>query len=403
MAKYDIRKTKIGTGETANIADDKAIPIYEGFHFPKGWSKAVDLDFFNNTKNFTLSILHGKVSTDTQLSIGFGLAGPSWAGTMDVDGSLDGKSLQLNIYNDNFVSGMLMGAAISFAFNLQIQYQRETFEFEWRHPFDAHWKMAWHDLIRMSPQAEFDLLTALYNLVKLVVGIGKFIPGISKILKVLPDIDLPIPRTYNQGIAEHVSSSVLFPGGLEFPTQIEGTWDLITIIELVGASAVEVAQPEVSPIVEIYLKLQKVLKTFVTPAFETGPVIGFKFITYLRITGVNAYWGDDKYEASNVKELGEGLVGDLSDSAPDSAPDKLGIEFDHRPAVDFTLGWYGKLSWLKIFAIGDQKEVSAGDLWSGFTTPIGQAYTYEIRNDEGSTSTDKVVVEKVDAWIFDTN
>lgn len=397
MGQYDIARTKIATGETADIADNNAIPIYQDFHFPKDWSKAFDFDFFNNDKDVSISILHGKIITDAQLSIGLGLAGPNWAGTMEMEGSVDGDTMQLDVTTDDFVSGMLIGAGIDFTFTLGVQLRRETFEFEWGLPPSAHWQMAWHDLFRETSVTQVDLLTMMFNLAKKVESLGKYVPGLSKVLKVLPDIDLPIPRSHNQGITDHISSSPLFTGGLEFPTQLEATWDLVQIAEAVGGTAVEAAQPETTPFVELTLKLNKVLKAFIKPNVETGPVMGFKFLTFLRISGINASWGSDTYELTDVGQIGSGISAGLPAAAQleTAAPDRLGVKFDHRPAVEFELGWYAKVSWLKIFSYHKQEEIGAGDIWSGFMTPIGLAYTYELSNTEGSTAVDEISVTMV--------
>ncbi len=397
MAQYEIAKTKIATGKTANIADDNGIPIYQDFHFPKDWSKAFDFDFFNSEKNVSVSILHGKIVTDAQLSLGVGLAGPNWAGTMEMEGDVNGDTMKLDITTDNFVSGMLIGAGVDFTFNLGIQLKRETFEFEWRHPLSAHWQMEWHEVFSENSVTQVDMLTMLYNLAKKVISLGKFVPGLSKVLKVLPDIELPIPRSYNQGIADHISSSALFPGGLEFPTLIEGSWDLVQIAEAVGGTAVEVAQPETTPFIELTLKLNKVLKGFIKPSVETGPLMGVKFITFLRISGINAYWGLEKYELTDVSQEGSGISAQLpaAAQAKTTAPNRLGVEFDHRPAVEFDLGWYAKVSWLKIFSLSKHERLGAGDIWSGFTTPIGLAYTHELINTQGSTSVADIKVTMV--------
>ena len=403
MAQYDIAKTKIGTGETANIADDNAVPIYKNFHFPKDWSKAFDFDFFNTESDVSISILHGKITTDAQLSVGLGLAGPNWAGTMEVEGSVDGDSMQLDVTTDNFVSGMLIGAAIDFTFNLGIQLRRETFHFEWGLPPSAQWKMAWHDLFRETSVTQVDMLTMMFNLAKSVVSLGKYVPGLSKVLKVLPDIDLPIPRSYNQGIANHISSHPWFTGGLDFPTELEATWDLVQIAEAVGGTAIEVAQPETTPLVELTSKLNKVLKGFIKPSVETGPVFGCKFITFLRISGINASWGSTTYELTDVGQLGSGILAGLPAAAQSETtpPDRLGVRFDHRPAVEFDLGWYVKVSWLKIFSYQKQEEIGAGDIWSGFTTPIGLAYTYDLSNAQGTTTVDDIDVHIVgNGWLI---
>ena len=178
---------------------------------------------------------------------------------------------------------------------------------------------------------------------------------------------------------------------------IEGSWDLVQIAEAVGGTAVEVAQPETTPFIELVLKLNKVLKAFIKPSVETGPLIGFNFITFLRISGVNAYWDADKYELTNVSQWGNGISASLPAAAQGktTAPSRLGVEFDHRPAVEFDLGWYAKVSWLKIFSLSKHERIGAGDIWSGFTTPIGLAYTHELSNTQGSTSVADIEVTMV--------
>jgi hypothetical protein len=316
---------------------------------------------------------------------------------MEMEGSVDGDTMQLDVTTDNFVSGMLIGAGIDFTFTLGIQLRRETFEFEWGLPPSVHWKMAWHDVFRESSVIQVDMLTMMFNLAKKVESLGKYVPGLSKVLKVLPNIDLPVPRFYNQGITDHISSSPLFTGGLDFPTQLEASWDLVQIAEAVGGTAVEVAQPETTPFVELTLKLNKVLKAFIKPSVETGPVMGVKFITFLRISGINASWDSVTYELTDVGQIGSGISAALPAAAQleTTPPTRLGVEFDHRPAVEFELGWYTKVSWLKIFSYHKQKEIGASDIWSGFTTPIGLAYTYELSNAAGSTSVDEIAVTMV--------
>ncbi len=404
MANYHIDNTKIGTGETANIADSKAIPIYEYFHFPENWSKAFDFDLLKMNKDVEISILHGKVSTDAQLSLGLGLAGPNWAGTMDVEGDVKDKTLLLDITNDQFVAGMLIGADASLTLNLAFQYKRETFEFDWRHPFSSHWTYAWHDLLRINKVMQFDLLNALATIavdgVKIVVTLLKLVPGLGKIAKLMPDVTYPNPRTFNSGISSHVSNNFLFSGGLDFPTTLEASFNLIDIIEVLGKTGVEVVQPELIPIVEVETKLEKLMK-WIKPSFSTGPIFGWNFTTYLRISGINAYWGEDKQSLSDITTVGSEIKASLSDAAPENAPDSIGIEFDHRPTIDNTLGWWIELTWLKIFSVQREVRISPGDISADFAVPAGNAYTYEIRNNVGSQSSDDVVVTRVADWIIE--
>ncbi len=403
MASYHIENTRIGTGETANIADDNAIPIYEYFHFPKNWSKGFDFNFFDLNKDVTISILHGRVSTDAQLSLGFGLAGPNWAGAMDVEGNVTDDTLLLDITNDQFVAGMLVGADASLTLNLAFQFERETFEFDWRHPFSSHWTYAWHDLARVNTVFQFDLLTTLVNIavvgVKIVKALLKLIPGLSKIIKLLPDVTLPAPRSFNSGISDHVSSSSFFTGGLDFPTSLEASFNLIDIAEVLGKTGVEVVQPELIPAIEIETKMETLAK-WIKPTVGTGPIFGLNFTTFLRISGINAYWGTEKHKLTDVHTVGAEIEAKLPAEAPQSAPDGLGIEFDHRPAIDFTIGWYVSLTWLKIFSVQPEKRRHPSDFSDAFTVPAGDAYTYEVRNNVGSTSADDIVVTMVEDWIF---
>lgn len=360
---YTINRTKIGTGETADVASQKAIPIYEDFHFPKNWAKSFDWNFWDIDKDLNLSILHGKVAMDSQVSLAFGLAGPSWAGTMELEGTVDNKELKLNFFNENFVSGMLIGAGLDFTFNFQIQYQRETFHFDWRHPLKAPWTMAWHNLLTIEKTSQFDLLTSLFNLAKLFAKLGKFVPKLSEILDVLPDIELPIPRTYNHGIADHISSSLLFLKGMEFPTKIELSLDFVELLKDVGEDTLETFIPELIPFMEIGRKLDKLLSICIKPSYEFGPVLGVSFITLLRLSGVNAYWNDKKYKSEHVKKLGDGLTANLLETPPSSAPGHLGIEFDHRPTISFSIGVYGKVTWLKILSLSGKYEISDRSLF----------------------------------------
>lgn len=406
MASYHIATTKIGTGDTANIADEKAITLYKDFHFPKGWAKALDFDILDLNKDVNISILHGRVSAAAQLGLGFGLAGPNWAGTMDVQGDVNDGTMLLDVTNDQFVSGMLVGADASFTMSLSFQFQRETFEFDWRHPFSSHWTYAWHELLRidLDPQ-QFDLLMFIVNINKLGVEIAMKImslfPGLGDIISLFPDITLPEPLTFNHGIVSQVSSSPLFTGGLDFPTSIEAQIPLLEIVEAIGKTGIAVVQPELAPAIEVETKLEKLAK-WVKPTVSTGPIFGINFTTYLRISGITAYWGEDEYQATDVGSLGSEIEATLPDDAPaDTPPDQLGIEFDHRPAIDLTLGWYVCLSWLKIFSVQPEAREHPSDLSPAFTIPAGLAYTHEIRNDVGSKSTNGVVVTLIgDGWVI---
>ena len=406
MASYQIETTKIGTGDTANIADEKAIPLYKYLHFPKGWAKALDFDLLDLNKDVNISILHGRVSAAVQLSLGFGLAGPNWAGTMDVQGEVNDNTMQVDITNDQFVAGMLVGADANFTMSMGFQFQRETFEFDWRHPFSSHWTYAWHELFRidMDPQ-QFDLLMFLVNLQKVSLEVEKkiigLVPGLGDIAAIIPDVTLPEPQSFNHGIASHVSSLPVFPGGLAFPTTLEVQIPLLEIIELLGKAGIAVVQPELAPAIEVESRLEKLAK-WVKPNVSTGPILGLNFTTYLRISGINAYWGGTQYQATDVHSLGAEIEATLPADAPaDTPPDQLGIEFDHRPTIDLTVGWYVCLTWLKIFSVQPESRVRPSDLSPAFTIPAGLAYTHEIRNDVGSKSTNGVVVTLIgDGWVI---
>jgi len=396
----DIPKTLIGTNNVPTITN--GVPLYEHFHFPDGWSTHFDSQWWDTREKWDAHILEGKLASRFAWNLEFGLAGPDWAGRMEVEGTASKDTFRLDILNDAFRGGILLGANFNIQFGLQLQSYRYV-EHHQVWPPKMWFTKEWKDLFHHETDFNFDLLKGLFELASFAHSIGKIIPFIRKILVFVPSAK-PNLIAGNSGIKDYIED----PGdilswvweGLTLSPDLQMEWDLIEIAESLGTDAAD-AFPPIGTVAELLQTVAKIAFGWLMPKLATGPVVGVAMEVHLKISGLTGYTANgDTITTENIRGEGASLVADIKDGAQHvSNIDALGVDFTHRAGISFELGWHTKISWLKVFSKDVVKKKQASDF--GMEIPVSEQYRYELKNKVGSTSDESHIdITMEDSWVF---
>ena len=401
----EIKKTLIGTAVNPTISG--GVNLYEHIHFPNDWSKSVSFTAWDIGKDFDMKILEGKINSRCAFAIEFGLAGPNWAGRMFVEGSADENEIRLDVMEDDFKAGMLLGVAISpqFAFNLQ------TYSWHFR---KWHWpKKEWSTLCDFSIDMSFDLVGFLYNqIVKpwLIDGVKDLedeipLAFIHLLVDCIPSAN-PNLIASNNGIIDYVDADELVPSwlwqGMVMAPDLSFQWDLI---ELAVALAETIAL--IPPVIE-FGEAAAIVDSetkWIRPKITSGPMVGVVLNVHLKMSGITAFVVDNgtttaTVTTKNIRRDGVSIVADIDTGGEhiESITD-VGVEFTHRAGITFEVGWHTGLFWLKILGYDFKGTRSATDLLDIAEVPVSEQYRYRLNNTIGNTSnaSEKVLL---DSWIF---
>lgn len=389
-----IDRTLIGTAANPTISG--GVNLYEHVRFPDNWSASTSFTAWDTGSGFDITILEGNIRTRAAIALEWGLAGPNWGGRMFVDGTVSDKEIRLEVREDDFKAGMLLGVAFSPQFALDIQV------YTW-HYRKWHWpSKQWSTLIDYSLDESFDLVGFLYNqIVKpwLIDGVKDLedeipLAFINLLVNLLSSDATPNLIASNNGIIDYVApdGSVLSQAwdGLVMSPDLRFQWDLVDVAvslgEVVGLVPPLTAFGEA---VEVIDKLTK----WCRPKVTSGPVVGVVLNVHLKISGITAFVVDGngnttaEVKTKNVRKDGIYMVADV-DSGGDQAEsvNRLGVEFTHKAGITFEAGWHTGLSWLKIFGHDFVKVFNPTDLISVAEIPVSEQYQYRLSNNVGDTT-----------------
>ncbi len=398
-----IPKTLVGTNNIPTMTH--GVPIIEGFHFPADWSTRFAATFWDTSGKFNISILEGKVASRAALNIEAGLAGPNWAGRMEVEGSASEETVRLDVLMDDFKAGMLIGLNINPQFALQVQaYTWVEHHQYW--PPKLWFTKSWRNLVNIEQDSNFQLIPFCFMFGKLVEQYGKdlaaLIPLVQDFLMFLPSADANMIDSAS-GITDYVSDTGDFLDwiwkGLTMSPDIQMEWDLIEIAIAVGETAALI--PPVTAAGETLTLIEKVTK-WLRPEVGSGPVLGVVINVHLKISGLTGYSSGTTpgtITTSNIRTEGSVIVADVASGA-EHIPnlDRLGVNFTHRAGISFEFGWHSKISWLKILSHDFVKLYQPSAL--GLEIPISEQYKYELSNNIGSTNDSGIKITLVDKWVF---
>jgi hypothetical protein len=396
-----IDRTLIGTNNVPTITN--GVPLYKDVHFPMGWSTNFAKTWWDTGKNFHIMILHGKVRTRFAGNIELGLAGPEWAGRMEVYGSSDKKQIKLNIQEDDFRTGMLIGVNFNFQFALELQTYTLKPHVSWRH--GVHFTKEWKTLANIEKDMNFGLLDTIVWVASKVKSALENIPYLKDVLTFIPQASLTMVAN-GKGIVEHIdkpdSKLDWIWEGLVMSPNVKIKWDLAEVIEMIVITVGE-ATP-LDPIIAVLDEFSTLTGSRgigLKPSLVTGPVFEAEFGTHLKISDLVGYSKGSVVKTKNLRAEGSYLVGDIK-SGEDKAEsiDELGISITHRASIDFGAGWFMTISWLKIINLTKVKIFDLKDL-IGIDIPASEQYKYELKNRIGNVKNEsdiEIIFE--DSWVF---
>ncbi|RJP83091.1 MAG: hypothetical protein C4522_01655 [Desulfobacteraceae bacterium] len=397
----DIHKTLIGTAVNPTISG--GVNLYEYLHFPNDWSKSVSITAWDVGSDFDIKVLEGKINTRAAFAIDFGLAGPNWAGRMFVEGSASADEIRLDVLEDDFKAGMLLG--IGFNPQLALNLQAYTWQFrKW------HWpQKEWNTICNFSIDKTFDLVGFLYNqIIKpwLIDGIKDLedeipLAFIHLLVDLIPSAS-PNLIANNNNIIDYVAADGADAGwtwqGLVMSPDLNFQWDLI---EMAVALAETIALiPPVTEFGEAAAVVDSTTK-WLRPKVTSGPVVGVVLNVHLKISGITAFVDDTAtVTTKNIRTDGVSVVADIDTGSEHiESINRIGVEFTHRAGITFEVGWHTGLFWLKILGYDFKKMYNATDLIDIAEIPISEQYRYRLTNTLGNTSAaaEKVLLK---SWIF---
>ena len=404
VVETSIPKTLIGTNAIPTMTN--GVPVIKGFNFPSGWSTRLAKSFWDTSGEFDLKILEGKVASRAAVQFEVGLAGPNWAGRMEVEGSVSAESMRLDVLLDDFKAGMLVGLDINPQFSLQIQ----AYTWVEQHHFGWHPKIwftkSWYDVLNIEQDSSFQLIPFCFLFAKAVESdvkdLSEILPVVQVIIASLPSSDSNMIQSAS-GISSYVSDPTSITDwvweGLTMSPDIKFEWDLIEMAVAVAETAALI--PPVTAAGEAVTLTEKLTK-WLRPKLGSGPVLGIVIDVHLKISGLTGYGNSANpgtLTTKNIRTEGAVIVADV-DTGSDLAPNlhRVGVNFTHRAAISFEFGWHTSISWLKILSHDFQVTFHPNDL--GLEIPISEQYRYELSNEIGRTDDSGIEITLVETFFF---
>ncbi len=399
-ASKSIPRTLVGTNTVPNITH--GVPLSTVFHFPEGAAYQLGGRLFDTVGKYDLKILEGKAAAYSALNLEVGLAGPNWAGRLEVEGSANEDQIHADLLLDDIKAGILIGAIINPILRLQIQAYTVT-EHHRYWPPKLWFTRTWRDVFNIDQDIELEPITWAYKLIPLVKTIGGFIPFLNVLAAFIPTGE-PKLVDAKSGIVDYVSDpdSVLDWAweGMLLEPQYQAEWDLI---ELARALAGTIALiPPVTAGAEAVSLLERVT-SWLRPSLGTGPVMGILLQSHLKISGLSGYYGaarEHEITTHKLRTEGSVIVGDIVAGAEHVGEmTGIGLNFTQRASLNFSFGWHIKVSWLKILSY------DLVETWSGsdfhLEIPVSEQYRYALANELGNLSDDdKLDIKLLDSWFF---
>jgi len=303
----DINKTELATSDPLDLC--KGFALFPSLGTARAGISSGSHGATILSKSASLLVLRGGFSFAYQLLMG--VCGPSYAIKFDLEGSSDGKQIDMKVSNDEMWAGFFVGVTIGFPFSASLQYWAPD---HWYTP----WKGHWHNISSFSINPKIDLLGLILFAIIKILGSDS---ALSQINNFLPGLvgSWGFTGTNSQGFVAGGGTMTAEPV-MNIPINI------IPLIPAIG----EIDEA----LNDIGLKI------------ASGPNIGIGIPVHTTITDVDldgrgyneVSWNSSGFTASGIYDV------------PDS-PYKMTAYMTHTPDLTFLIGWFASVSLFKLFSI----------------------------------------------------
>ena len=232
MGKQTITKTFVGT------SDPVTLEYSQSYYGPKMISAekttiGESAIFFDTSKKFGLG---EKISAKCTFNWTAGIALPSWAASVTVEeGEISADEMTIRVSENTLMGGMLLGVQFDIGFSFVTE--QWILAHEWHKGWKPHWVSAhWKDLLNQSHNIHFDLIPMG---VDLIVTLVRMIPGLKKLLAIIPTGLLDHMQDYKNGITAEK--------GVFLDPEIPMKWDIIYIARQIAEVGVDVGSNVFTP------------------------------------------------------------------------------------------------------------------------------------------------------------
>lgn len=346
-----ISTTFVGTSNPTGLSHSQS---YFG---PKMWSNSktsFPINFPIMDGSAKVGWLKASANVNFDASVGFAL--PAWATSMTVqDGEVSADSMRLNFTStDEVMAGIYVGALCTLRVTLSASL--------WIPPHATHhglkpaWVSGeWSQQMGKELVIPFDVIPVL---VDLVVTLAKKVPGLKKLMVIIPTGLLDHLQDYGHGLIQ--------ADGVKLYPSIPMKWDLIYLsrqLAEVGVSVLGNVVPAagmlaVTALVEVGEAMVE-LEEQAGVCIGMGPEIEFIFPVHVKITKLVA----DDVVFEEISFDGRTITG-TAPNGPLSFPVKrIGVQCTEAvEPLEFTFGIWANITFAKIFSKGSDAQFNLLDL-----------------------------------------
>jgi hypothetical protein len=296
------------------------------------------------SKSASLLVLRGNFSFAYEVLMG--VCGPSYAIKFDLEGTGDGKQIDMKVSNDSMWAGFFIGITIQFPMSGKVQYWKPD---HWYTP----WKGHWHDIGSFSIDPRIDLLGVILFAIIKILGDDS---ALSKINNFVPGL------VGSWGFTGYNSTNfVAGDGTMTAEPVMNIPINILPLIPAVGEIDKTLS--------EIGLKI------------ASGPNIGIGIPVHTSLTKVDL----DSHAYDGLAWNSSGFTASGDDDVPDS-PSQMSVRVTHTPDLTFLIGWFASASLFKLFRISATLNFDVLGIL-GITIKLG-TYNNTLSNTVGSLAVD---------------
>lgn len=386
-----ISNTFVGTSNPTDFTHSLS------YYGPKMWSNShtsVTIDVPIMDSSAKVGWLKASANVNFNATIGFAL--PAWATSMTVqDGEVSADSMRLNFTStDEVMAGIFVGALctlrVTLSADLWVPGHATFHRFKRPDWVSGHWsEQMGKELI-----FPFDVIPVL---VDLVVSLAKKIPGLQKLMVIIPTGLLDHLQDYGHGLIQ--------ADGVKLYPSIPMKWDLIYLCrQLAGGGASilgnvvpGVGMAAIAALVQVGEAMVE-LEEEAGVCLGMGPEIEFIFPLHVKITKLVA----DDVVFENISFNGRTITGSAPNGQLTFPVKRIGVQCTQAmELMEFTFGVWVSLSFAKIFSKGSSRQFNLLDLAqkvlkvdldflpfnSSMTNEIGdpgfRSHTVMVKDDQG--------------------
>jgi len=299
------------------------------------------------SKSLTILVLRGSFSAGYQALVG--VCGPSYAIGFEVEGSATEDDMSLTVSNQSMEAGFFAGFTFGLPLNASLQYWKPD---HWYTP----WKGHWHTSGSVSVTPRVDLIGALIYVLLKVLGDDS---ALSKVNNIVPGL------LGTWGFIGHSTGGFGDSGGT------------------LTASPVLSVPVNILPYIPDVGEVDEGLSD-IGVTLATGPNFGLKVPVVASLKSVTLD-DDATYESPSWEEE-TASFSFASGSSPASDPTQIKVVVAHTPQLSFTVGWFGSVSFVKLFRLSASVNIDLLGLL-GITINLG-TYDNDLSNTVGQAAAD---------------